>query len=65
MLDERFILHRYKSTSHAGVAAAIALGAWFLYEFHVEDVIRWDLLSILGIMALVKIGCMIWYRARD
>jgi hypothetical protein len=65
LLDERFVLHRYKSTSHASAAAALVMGGWYLYELYVKDVIRWDFLIIMGIMALVKIAFLIWYKVRD
>ncbi len=65
LLDERFVLHRYKSTSHASVAAALVMGGWYLYELFVNRVIRWDFLIIMGVMALVKTVFLIWYRVRD
>jgi hypothetical protein len=65
LLDERFVLHRYKSTSHASVAAALVMGGWYLYELYVNHVVRWDFLIIMGIMALVKIAFLIWYKVRD
>lgn len=65
LLDERFVLHRYKSTSHASVAAALVMGGWYLYELYVNRVIRWDFLIIMGVMALVKTVFLVWYRIRD
>jgi len=64
-LDERFVRHRYRSTSHAGIAAALIMGGWSLYDLYVSDVVRWDLLVILGVMALVKVTFMTWYHFRD
>jgi len=65
MFDERFILHRYKSTSHAGVAVAVALAAWLIHDQVVVGRIRWDFLALLGLMAVVKLGSMAWYSLRD
>lgn len=65
LLDERFVLHRYKSTSHASVAAAAVIGGWYFYDLVAHQVIRWDFAIILGVMAVVKIGFMVWYGARD
>ena len=33
MTDERYVLHRYKATSHAAVVGAVLLGGFFLYDF--------------------------------
>jgi len=65
LLDERFVLHRYKSTSHAGMAVALALGGWFLYDQVTVGRIRWDLLVLLGLMVAVKLGFLAWYTLRD
>ena len=64
-IDERFLTHRLRSTSIAGMAgAALAGGLWF-YRFVVEDRIDWDLVAILATIALVKVALMIWYRFTD
>jgi hypothetical protein len=64
-LDERFILHRYKSTSHASMVAASVMGAWIIYDSVRNDVLRWDFIAVMGTMVVVKIGFMIYYTARD
>ena len=64
-IDERFVRHRYRSTSYGGIAAALVMGGWALYDLYVNDVIRWDFLIVLGVMALVKIAFMIVYQLRD
>lgn len=64
-IDERFVRHRYRSTSFGGIAAALVMGGWSLYDLYVNDVVRWDFLTILGVMALVKIAFMVWYHLRD
>ena len=61
-MDERFKIHRLYSTRLAAVVTAIALGVWFLYQFYVKDVYRWDLFIILSIMAVTKLGAMMYYR---
>lgn len=63
--DERFILHRYKSTSHASVVAALIMGGWALYDLYGKGVMRWDFMIVLGVMAVVKLSFMLWYRVRD
>jgi hypothetical protein len=64
-MDERFFLHRYKSTSHAAMVAALAMGGLFFYELIARGTIRWDLQIILTAMAMTKIVAMIWYRRHD
>ncbi len=64
-MDERFMLHRYKSTSHACVVGSVLMGAWILYERFAHHQTRWDLLIILGAMAVTKLSFMLWYRHKD
>jgi hypothetical protein len=65
MFDERAVLHRYKSTSHAGVACGVMVVGWFAYQYYVKDVFRTDLLMIGAVTALIKVGSLLWYRWRD
>jgi hypothetical protein len=44
--DERFLTHRLKSTSIAGICGGLlAVGLW-AYSFYALDVWRWDLLAL-------------------
>ena len=64
-IDERFLMHRLKSTSVAGVVAAtVALGL-FAYQYYFDHVWRWDLLSVGLTMAAVKWTLMLWFRWKD
>lgn len=65
MLDERFLQHRLKSTSLAAVTGAVSMGGYTLYELYGHDVMRIDLLIFMGIMAVTKIGTMLWLRMRN
>lgn len=65
MIDERLLAHRWRATSHAAVVGALLTGGLLLYEHIGRGVLRWDLASILGAMALTKITAMIYYRLRD
>jgi len=65
MIDERFLSHRWRATSHAAVIGAVVTGGWFLYHQLSQGELRWDLASILLAMAATKIVAMIYYRARD
>jgi hypothetical protein len=61
-MDERYLIHRLRSTSLAAMFGAAALGFWILCQFYAKHVLRWDLFAILMLMGLVKVGAMIYYR---
>lgn len=62
MVDERYLMHRLKSTSLAGIVAAALMGASCLYQFYARGVLRLDLFWILIGMGVVKVGAMLYYR---
>ncbi len=62
LFDERFVLHRLKATRFAAVVTAIAMGGYYYYELIQADIIRYDLLALLGIMVVAKVGATIYYR---
>jgi hypothetical protein len=64
-VDERFFLHRYKSSSHAAMVAAMGLGGLFFYALFAHQEIRWDLAGILAAMVATKTIFMIHYRRND
>jgi len=61
-MDERFIMHRYRSTRFAIIVCVVMIGVWINYEMFVNDVLRWDLLVILASTALAKVSAMLYYR---
>lgn len=65
LIDERFMMHRLRSTSMGGVAAGtVATLLWF-YRFTVDHRFSWDLLAVPLTMIVVKWSLMIWYRTTD
>jgi hypothetical protein len=64
-VDERFLEHRRRSTSVAGIAGALLAVALFEYRLFHDRVIRWDLLSVVALMVIVKMSMMVWYRFND
>ena len=63
--DERFLAHRLRSTSTAGIAGgvvAILLFAWRYFHDH-----QWsgDLLAVAATTVGVKLALMLWYRFTD
>ncbi len=64
-MDERFMMHRLRSTSLAGIAGSLMMGGWYFYDWLVNGVVRTDILAILICMAVVKAAAMIYYRMTD
>ena len=61
LVDERFLMHRQRSTSVAGIACAVTALVLFEYRLLVHDLWSWDLLVVGGTFAVTKVGLMIWY----
>ncbi|KPK58372.1 MAG: hypothetical protein AMS21_10685 [Gemmatimonas sp. SG8_38_2] len=61
-VDERFIMHRFRSTRIAMVVGMVLMVGWFTYEMLVNDIQRWDLFLIILAMAVTKVGAMIYLR---
>ena len=62
MVDERFIMHRYKATRLAVIVGIVLMFAFFTYNLVTTKIIRWDLFAIMFAMALAKVGAMIYFR---
>ena len=58
-MDERFVMHRLRSIRLAAIVGVIMMGAWTIYEF------RWELIIIMGVMAVTKWAAMLYYRRID
>lgn len=61
-MDERFVMHRYRSTRLAVLVGVVMMGVWFNYEYWANEILRWDLFVIMMAMAVVKVGAMLYYR---
>ena len=64
-IDERFLMHRLRSTSIGGLAGMLLAAALFFYQLFSKHVINWDLFAIVVTVAVVKMSVMIWYRLND
>lgn len=64
-LDERFLMHRLRSTSLAGIAGGVVAIGLFEWRLLVDDVWSWDLLTVAITIAVVKIAVLIFYRLTD
>ena len=64
-IDERFLEHRRRSTSMAGIVGGlVAIGLW-AYHFFAEHIWNRDLFAVAVTIAGVKLALMIWYRIKD
>ena len=64
-LDERFLMHRLRSSSLGGMAGVLVAAALFFYELGVMHVIKWDLFAVIATVAIVKMSVLTWYRLTD
>jgi hypothetical protein len=64
-VDERFLEHRRRSSSIAGISSALA--ALVLFEFRLlhDHIWSWDLLSIPLLFVVIKLSLFSWYRIND
>lgn len=62
MLDERFVVHRFKSTRFAVLVGTILMFVFFTYHIVRDGVIRWDLFTVMIAMAVAKVAAMIYLR---
>ena len=64
-VDERFLAHRRRSTSLAGMIAASLALVLFLYRLYVNHVYNWDLFVVGFTFVFVKVGVMVWSALSD
>jgi hypothetical protein len=60
--DERFLEHRRRATSNAGILCAVSALLLFMYRHYVSHRWAWDLLAVALIFLLVKYALFFWYR---
>ncbi len=64
-VDERFLMHRLKSTRLAATVGLVMIVGWFAYEAYAHQVYYWHLLIIGTAMAISKLVAMAYYRWTD
>ena len=64
-VDERFLMHRLRATSFAGMAGGVTASLLFAYYYFLEQSPRWDLLAVALVIAAVKLGALAFYRMTD
>jgi len=65
VVDERFLTHRLRSTSAAGVAGGFVATVLFAYRYFVGHMWSWDLLIVSATIVGVKLALLTWYRLTD
>ena len=65
LVDERFLMHRLKSTSLGGICGGLVAIALFEYHLLFDHVWSWDLLSVALTVATVKMAAFLWYWHKD
>ena len=65
LFDERFLMHRLRSTSLAGILASSLALVLFAWRFYVDHEVSWDLLAIGITFVVIKLVAMTWYRLKD
>jgi hypothetical protein len=64
-VDERFLEHRRRASSLAGIiCACLAICLW-CYRFVFNHVWSWDLLFIALTFVVIKMSMFVWYRIND
>ena len=64
-VDERFLVHRQRATSTAGMLTAASAILLFYYRYAFTHVANWDLLAVGVLFVLLKLSLMVWYAVRD
>jgi hypothetical protein len=65
VIDERFLMHRLRSTSTAGVIGGVLASVLWFYRYVFDHRWNWDLLAVAVTIAVVKVALMTWYRLTD
>jgi hypothetical protein len=64
-IDERFLNHRLRATSLAGIVGGIVAILLFGYRYYMNHVWSWDLFTVAITILTVKLTVMAWYRLTD
>ena len=64
-VDERFLKHRLRATSNAGIASAALALLLFMYRYYHDHVFRTDLLVVGLLFVVLKYSLLFWYRRTD
>jgi hypothetical protein len=62
LVDERFLDHRRRASSFAGIVAAILALVLFEYRFWRYGIWDWDLCAVVVVFVVLKMSMFFWYR---
>jgi hypothetical protein len=65
LVDERFLEHRRRSSSMAGILSALLAVVLFEYRFIADHILSWDLFAVALVFVVVKMTMFGWYRLND
>jgi hypothetical protein len=65
IVDERFLEHRRRSTSTAGIVGGAVSICLFSYRYYVKHIWSWDLLTVALTIVGIKLAVMAWYYLTD
>ncbi len=65
LVDERFLEHRRRSTSVAGMLSAGLALVLFLYHDIVDQELKWELFTVGATFVAVKLALLLWYRVKE
>jgi hypothetical protein len=64
-VDERFLEHRRRASSFAGIVSAVLALVLFEYRFFRYHVWSWDLAAMALAFVAIKLSMFAWYRMSD
>lgn len=64
-IDERFLTHRLRSTSIAGVVGGMVAIGLFAYRYYHDNFWSWDLFAVGATIVVVKLAVLTWYLLTD
>ena len=65
IIDERFLTHRRRSTSIAGVTGGMLATGLFAYRYYLDHHWSWDLFAVSLSIVVVKLALTTWYFLTD
>jgi hypothetical protein len=65
LIDERFLNHRLRSTSLAGMLSGALALVLFEYRYYFDHIFSWDLLIVGAAFVAVKLAVLSWYLLTD
>ena len=64
-IDERFLQHRRRASSNAGILCAVLALLLLAYRWYHDRVVSTDLIAVVGTFLVVKYVLFFWYRRTD